>query len=74
MADRLTGRYVFVYKDKRRGTLWGATNMATLARKSGISYPRIRYWFDTLNKDGVEFDLYRIDRLPRDLIFTKNDK
>ena len=74
MSKELTSRYIFVYKDKFRGVIWGATNMRTLSRKSGINYGKLRYWFDQQSMDGVEFDAYRIDRLPVSRIFNKADK
>ncbi len=80
MLKVLSSRYVYVYKDKFRGSIWGATNMTKLAEKSGIKRDRIRYLFDKLdredglNRSTIEFDAFRIDRLPVSLIFNKNDK
>ncbi len=73
MSKELTSRFLYIFRDKSRGVLWGATNMRTLSRKSRISYNRLRYWFYDQNKDGVEMDGFRIDRLPTSLIFNKND-
>ncbi|MFC2080861.1 hypothetical protein ACFLR8_01460 [Bacteroidota bacterium] len=74
MSKELSSRYLYIYKDKSRGSIWGATNMRTLSRKSGINYGKLRYWFDQQSKDGVEFDAFRIDRLLVSLIFNKADK
>lgn len=71
MPLRLTSRYLYVYKDKFRGIVWGATNLRALSRKSGIPYGRLRWWFSDQDKDTVEFDDYRIDRLSTSMIFTK---
>lgn len=73
MSKELTSRYLYIYKDKFRGILWGATNMRTLSRKSGINYGKLRYWFEQQSKDGVEFDAFRIDKLLVSMIFNKND-
>lgn len=73
MGKELSSLFIYVYKDKFRGTIWGATNMRTLSRKSGIAYHKLRYWFHRQRKDTVEFDAYRIDRLPVSMIFNKND-
>ena len=73
MGERLTSRQIYVYTDKFRGITWGATNMRTLERKSGISYNKLRYWFYTQDKDEVEFDAFRITRLQTSMIFNKRD-
>jgi len=73
VAQRLTSRYIYVCRDMTRGHTWGATNMRTLSRKSGISYHRLRYWFNHRDKDEVEFDQYRITRLSTNMIFNKAD-
>lgn len=73
MSKELSSRFIYIYKDKFRGTIWGATNMRTLERKSGISYHKLRYWFDHQDKISVEFDAYRIDRLQVNMIFNKCD-
>jgi hypothetical protein len=74
MAVRLTSLYVYVYRNKTRGTAWGATNMRTLSKLSGIPYNRLRYWFNSQNKDEVEYDKFSITRLQTDLIYNKTSK
>ncbi len=71
MSQRLTSRQIYIYKDKLRDIIWGATNMRTLSRKSAIPYNRLRWWFYHQDKNSVEFDEYRIDRLPTSLIYNK---
>ena len=73
-GKRISSGWLYIYSDLRRGTRWAATNLRTLERKSGIPYGRLRYWFYDKNKDQVEFDLFRIERLDVDMIFTKNDR
>jgi len=73
MKERITSRYIYVYRDRFRKVTWGATNMRTLERKSGIAYHKLRYWFDTQDRDEMEFDAFRITRLPVSMIFNKND-
>ena len=77
MSKELTSRYIYVYRDKFRKVTWGATNMRKLEQKSGISYGKLRYWFEQQNDgkgtDEVEFDAFRITRLSVSMIFNKND-
>ena len=74
MHKVLSSQFIYIYKDKFRGSIWGATNMRVLARKSGIPYERIRYWFSRQRKNFMEMDGFRIDKMPTSLIFNKNDK
>ncbi len=74
MAERLTSRYIYVYKNKFRGTVWGIADMRILERKSGIPYHWLRWWFGHQKKISVEFDGYRIDRLLTSMIFNKMSK
>jgi len=74
MRKLITSRFIYIYRDKFRGSIWGATNMRVLSRKSGIPYERIRYWFSRQRKNSMEMDGFRIDKLLTSLIFNKNDK
>lgn len=73
----LTSRYLYLYMDLVRGTRFAATNIRTLARKSGLKDYQLRYQFDTLGRDVIEYPermpIYRIVRLPTDMIFTSRD-
>ena len=74
----ITSRYLYIYTDLVRGTRFATTNISTLARKAGLKDHRLRYQFDSLGRDVIEFPervpIYRIVRLPTDMIFTSRDK
>ena len=56
---RIYTNFLYVLHDKDTGVNIGATNLTVLARKSGISYGKLRYVFSTQGEDKYE-DIHRI--------------
>jgi len=71
---RIYTNFLYVLHDKDTGVNIGATNLTVLARKSGISYGKLRYTFSTQGEDKYE-DIHRIIiRVSTGMIFKGTQK
>lgn len=65
----LYSNFLFVLHDKDTGVNIGCSNITLLARKSGISYGKLRYAFSTQGEDKYENNRCIILRLSTAMIF-----
>ncbi len=64
-------KVLYIYYDPGTGLNWGATNLAILSRKSGISMGRLKYTFEKKKLPSKVFDGRVILRLRSERIYKK---
>ncbi len=66
--------YLYVYYDSVSRLSFGATNLAILSRKSGISMGKLKYIFQVKKLPSNQFDKGLVIRLKTDRIYKKEVK